>query len=94
MENRHEEWWECANLACGHKILFRMLCKTRDKSTPTCFCGSGMKRPYAKPHCRRYADTLAIGLDRPTMSPPAIRTRVFVVPLRTRDVEPTRSNPA
>jgi hypothetical protein len=53
VQNRNMDgWWECTSRTCGHKIQFRMLDKVSGQNPPTCFCGSGMKRPYAKPRLR------------------------------------------
>ena len=54
MQKRNEEWWECTNRMCGHKIQFLTLGSGPNRANPTCFCGSSMKRPYVKPHYSEY----------------------------------------
>lgn len=55
MQKSNEEWWECTNRMCGHKIQFVTLCSGPNRPNPTCFCGSSMKRLYLKPHYTEYA---------------------------------------
>jgi hypothetical protein len=58
VQKKNREWWECTNRACRHKIEFLMLNVGRDKASPACFCGSAMKRAYAKPGYNKGAGAL------------------------------------
>jgi len=58
VQKKNREWWECTNRACGHKIEFLMLNVGHDKASPACFCGSAMKRAYAKPGYNKGAGAL------------------------------------
>lgn len=78
MENRNmDEWWECTSRACGHKIQFRMLVKVSGRKTPTCFCGSSMKRRYVKPRltCERRL------IDSGAAPPSDMSLQLLVLPL-------------
>lgn len=60
MQKNIEEWWECTNRMCGQKIQLVTLDRGPGRASPTCFCGSSMKRPYVKPHYREYTNLDAV----------------------------------
>jgi hypothetical protein len=82
MQKSNEEWWECKNRMCGHKIQFVTLGSGPNRANPTCFCGSSMKRPYLKPHYREY---MAVSVTDPGTSHGArvvdVGLQLFVMPL-------------
>ena len=79
MKNRNEEWWECANRACGCEIIFLMLGQLPGQTNPTCFCGSIMKRSSVRPQSEKYEFNLPIGpAALETALAPAVSAKLFV----------------
>ena len=82
MQKSNEEWWECTNRMCGHKIQFVALGIGPNRANPTCFCGSSMKRPYLKPH---YSEYMPVSVADPGTGHGAkavdVSLQLFVVPL-------------
>ena len=59
MQERNEEWWECANGDCGHRIQFLVLGNAATRMRPTCFCGGVMNKTYTLPRWEERQDILA-----------------------------------
>ncbi len=93
MQKSNEEWWECTNRMCGHTIQFITLGRRPSEASPTCFCGSSMKRPYVKPHCSEYATGFAAGSGAgPAASAINVSIQWFVLPLAMNSRLPARSD--
>jgi hypothetical protein len=82
MQKGNEEWWECTNRICGHKIQFVTLSIGPNRANPTCFCGSSMKRPYRKPYYSEYTPISVVDLGAGHSARTVdLSLQLFVVPL-------------